>query len=286
MPSVNFLGAVDDGTGKWAKGFWHDSLHPNAAGHDELVRTIVPSLFEALEQGKGAPVRSTDLGLVRLEGATAINFTPDVSMHPFAFGFTVRMPDVRGSQPSDGTVATIGGSTLTAAMAMKTEERAGGRGSLQFEATTLAPATPFLATVGVQNGVWAYTAANGSLVTSTMKSDARPHHILVSHYTARGETLFFVDGTLAGTIAERLEPKQFGLGGPGLADFRDLLIYRSALNADEVAALESGRLLQASLEVYSPLTDAELKPGGAVNNLAQSLTSARMGPASVQHIDK
>jgi GDSL-like lipase/acylhydrolase family protein len=30
VPSVNFLGAVDDGTGKWARGFWYDSLHPNA----------------------------------------------------------------------------------------------------------------------------------------------------------------------------------------------------------------------------------------------------------------
>ena len=77
---------------------------------------------------------------------------------------------------------------------------------------------------------------------------------MLSHYTARGETLFFVDGTLAGTVAERLEPNRFGLGG-AQADYRDLLIYRSALNADEVAALESGRLLQASLEVYSPLTD-------------------------------
>ncbi len=40
VPSVNFLGAVDDGTGKWAKGFWHDSLHPNAAGHDELLQDV------------------------------------------------------------------------------------------------------------------------------------------------------------------------------------------------------------------------------------------------------
>ena len=110
--------------------------------------------------------------------------------------------------------------------------------------------------------------------------------MLVSHYTARGETLFFVDGRLAGATAERLEPTRFGLGGPGEADFRDLLIYRSALNADEVAALDSGRLLQASLEVYSPLTDAQFHSGGAVANLAQSLTSAKIGPGSVQHIDR
>ena len=42
VPSVNLLGAVDDGTGKWVNGFWWDSLHPNAAGHAELATTFVP----------------------------------------------------------------------------------------------------------------------------------------------------------------------------------------------------------------------------------------------------
>ena len=101
VPSVNFLGAVDDGTGKWAKGFWHDSLHPNAAGHDELLRTFVPTLFEALEQGKPAPVRSTTGGFARMKGPDgSITFTPDASMHPFAFGITVRAP--REGERRDG----------------------------------------------------------------------------------------------------------------------------------------------------------------------------------------
>jgi hypothetical protein len=56
------------------------------------------------------------------------------------------------------------------------------------------------------------------------------------------------------------------LGGSP-ADYRDLLIYRSALNADEMAALEEGRLLQASLlEVYSPLAGMKVQPGGTVRN--------------------
>jgi lysophospholipase L1-like esterase len=280
VPSVNFLGAVDDGTGKWAKGFWHDSLHPNAAGHEELVRTFVPTLFDAIEQGKPAPARAPTTGFARVEaGATALSFTPDASMHAFAFGVTVRAT-------REGSVASISGSTLTAAMAMKTEQRGGGRGALEFETTALTSAEPFLATIGVQGGVWAYKAANGSIVRSDVKADARPHHVLVSHYTARGESLFFVDGKLAGAAPERLEPKSFALGGPGESDFKDLLIYRSALNADEVAALEGGRLLQASLEVYAPLTEATFQSGSAAANLAQSLTSAKVGAGSVQHIDK
>ena len=169
-------------------------------------------------------------------------------MHPFAFGVAVRAR-------RDGVVATVSGSTLTATSEMKREERGGGRGALEFEATTLTPAAPFTATVGVKNGMWAYSASSGSVVSSTVRADSVWHHLVVSHYTARGETLFFVDGRLAGKTAERLEPKQFALGGHGAADFKDLLIYRSALNADEVAALENDRLLQASLEVYAPLSD-------------------------------
>jgi len=283
VPSVNFLGAVDDGTGKWAKGFWHDSLHPNAAGHAELVRTFVPTLFEALEQGKPAPKRSTAAGFARLEGGAAISFAPEDSMHPFAFGFTVRLA---GARSGESSVAEIRGSTLTATTGMKSETRGGGRGTLEFETTTLTSAAPFSATIVVQNGMWTYKAADGSVVQSHVKADGRAHRLFVSHYTARAETLFFVDGVLAGRTAERLEPKLFSLGGPRDADFKDLLIYRSALNADEIAALESGRLLQASLEVYSPLADEEIRSRNSVANLAQSLTSAKVGPGGVVHIDK
>jgi hypothetical protein len=97
----------------------------------------------------------------------------------------------------------------------------------------------------------------------------------------RGETLFFVDGTLAGKASERLEPSRFALGGAGQADFKDLLIYRSALNADEVAALERGALLPASLEVYAPLAEARFTSGASVENRAQSLTSAIVGQEGV-----
>jgi lysophospholipase L1-like esterase len=278
VPSVNFLGAVDDGAGRWAKGFWHDALHPNAAGHLEITRTFVPTLFEAIEQGKPAPKPSTATAFARVTGGDApISFTPDDPMHPFAFGVTVRVQ-------ADGTVATVSGSTLTATTEMKREERAGGRGALEFEATTLATGGPFTETIGVRAGVWTLTGANGGVLSSSAKADAGWHHLVVSHYTARGDTLFFVDGALVGKVAERLEPKRFALGGSAAADFKDLLVYRSALNADEVAALQAGTLLQASLEVYSPLADARLSKGSSVENRAQSLTSAKVESGKVTHI--
>src|SRR5262245_6497899 len=59
VPTVNFLGATDDGTGRYTTGFDFDDKHPNAAGHREFFYAFVPSLFDALEQGKPTPTAPT-----------------------------------------------------------------------------------------------------------------------------------------------------------------------------------------------------------------------------------
>jgi lysophospholipase L1-like esterase len=275
VPSVNFLGAVDDGEGKWAKGFWHDSLHPNAAGHTEMTMTFVPSLFDAIEQGKPLPRKSTATGFVHASRPAAITFTPESTLHPFALTFSARAQ-------GDGTIATLTGSTLTVTSSMKREDRARG-GALEFEASTVSTAAPFTASIGVRAGTWTYTSAGSQTIASPVKADAQWHQVTLSHYTARGETLFFVDGALAGKTNERLETTRFALGGS--ADLKDLMIYRSALNPDEVAALHGGMLLQASLEVYAPLADAKVKAGTPLENRAQSLTAAKAG-AGIVHIEQ
>ena len=95
--------------------------------------------------------------------------------------------------------------------------------------------------------------------------------------------MFFVDGKLAGTIAERLEPKNFAVGSRG--DYKDLFLYRAALNADEVAAMHAGKMLKGSLEIYSPLTDVDFKAGSTVENRAQSLTAFKVGSDRIVHAE-
>jgi lysophospholipase L1-like esterase len=375
VPSINFLGAVDDGTGKWAKGFIHDALHPNLSGHAEMAMTFVPSLFEALEKGKAPPARPATREAAGVRNTT-LTFVPTEKMHPFALGVSVRAQ-------ADGSVATISGTTLTAetyylvpagaaagrrgspvtlsaaqlaginglearvpgAAQAVTSARAaltrasltnastlnqdaasvaaadltlalaradafaaiqsganrlsaaqlapivttaGRGGSLQalgrgvgangglVEETALNPAADFTAGISVRNNVWTYTSANGTVLASSVHADGNWHNLVLSHYTARGETLFYVDGRLAGRTAERLEPKSFRLGevtGAAAFDLRDLLLYRSALNEDEVSALQAGTLLQSSLEIYAPLVDTIVAAGAPVENRAQSLSA-------------
>lgn len=285
VPSVNFLGAVDDGQGKWADGFWNDALHPNASGHAELLTTFVPSLFDALERGKPLPTKSTDTAFVRISHADPgkpAPFTVSVTdtMHPFTLAFAARAE-------GDGAVAGVTGTTLTAKTAKRTATGRGG--ATELNVTTLSQGTPFTSAIAVTRGVWTYIAADGSSVASTVKADAAWHRIVLTHYTARGETLLYVDGALAGRVAERLEPRQFTLGGTSdgqraaakQIDLRHLLIYRGGLNADEVAAVDKGQLLQASLEVYAPLADAAFERGGHVENRAQSLTAVAVGTGTL-----
>src|SRR5262249_51541624 len=146
------------------------------------------------------------------------------------------------------------------------------------------------------SGVWVYRASDGTMISSEVKADANWHTLVVSHYTARGETLFFVDGQLAGKTTERMQPKHFVIGGPSKetsttpaadqADLKDFLLYRSALNADEVSAIEKGALLPASLEIYAPLADAHLERGAHLENRAQSLSFATVEGAGLKHLDK
>jgi lysophospholipase L1-like esterase len=286
VPTVNFLGALDDGHGRWARGFMFNDKHPNAAGHRELALAFVPTLFDALEKGKPAPSKpEVGRGFARISNASApLTFTPDSTMHSFAVSMTAR---TQGS----GLLAAISGSTLAAKMEQK---RSGeGAAAVEFEEASLNPDRSFTSTIGVGDGKWTYTSAGGTRVTSSAAADGQWHHIVLSHYTARGETLFFVDGTLAGTVAERLEPNRFVFGGPGAAngtapkeaDYKDVLLFRAALNPDEVGVLNQGKLFQSSLEVYSPLGDTQFRPGSLVDNRAQSLSGLKIGLGKIVHAD-
>jgi hypothetical protein len=271
VPTVNVLGAIDDGSGHWALGW--DDKHPQASGHAEFAYAFVPSLFEALEKGKPNPVKAAGGGFARIaSGAAPLTFAPEETMHPFALSVMVRTL-------TDGTIAAISGSTLTTRSEMRSNE------GMAFTATTLVADKPFATGIAVRNGRFAYTSAAGtSGIVSGVRADGQWHHIVLSHFTARGETMFFVDGRLLGSVKERLEPTKFVIGSRG--DYKDVFLYRSALNADEVAALRAGKMLKGSLEIYSPLTDADFKTDGTVENRAQSLSGFRVGRDPIVHIDE
>ena len=95
VPSINLLGVIDDGNGRWADGFFFNAGHPNYLGHAELFLAIPPSLFEAIESGKTTvPTYPSGSGYVRLArdaGQPApFLFTPSHAVHSFTTRFRVR----------------------------------------------------------------------------------------------------------------------------------------------------------------------------------------------------
>lgn len=234
VPSVNMLGAVDDGSGRWVKAIESDGAHPNSDGHREFSYAIVPSLFDALDAGKEAPQRqeSTAFELGTAAATQHIEFTPENIVHPFTLSFEV-------NAASAGTLASF--------------ENESGMGRLVVD----------------ESGNLVYRSPLGGEIVSTVAFTAGSWHtVSLTHYYAWGMTQLYVDGVHAGQLAEKLVVKRFALGGsaaPAEAQYRQLFFWRSGMNAEELAAVAEGKMLRSSLEIYAPLS-AEVP----LLNLAQS----------------
>ena len=258
MPSINFLGAIDDGSGHWTPGQFWDDGHPNSTGHGELFSAIVPSLFDAIASGKtSGPRWQGTNGYLRLQRDAAVSaplkFTPAHPVLSSTLSFRVR-----GTQT--GTVAAIGSGA--------------NRGTLEMRA-----------------GAFVYVGPGGAeLSVATTVNDGHWHDVALSHRHGTGKTLLYVDGQLKGSANDQYVPDFFAIGGaadaagraeaPLVADYQDVCIYRAAWTEDEALAQSKGALQQASLEICAPLADASPVQNAALENRAQSLSQLTLQTGS------
>jgi lysophospholipase L1-like esterase len=251
VPSVNLLGAVDDGAGHWASGYWDDSLHPNDLGHAELAHAIVPSLFDALRTGKRRPHRVVTsfvrLGPQSRGGATSLALRPEALLHPFTQVVSFRTAGT-------GQVLALQDSTT--------------RGSVAI----------------TRSGTLTYTSAKAGRLAGTRRvNDKRWHQLILTHYYAAGQTVLYLDGAEVGRLPEKLLTRQLSIGGslaPTGVQYRNWLFYRAGMNTDEVRALAADSLLQSSLELYAPLDGRRAFAADSLTNLAQSTNGVVALPGS------
>jgi lysophospholipase L1-like esterase len=244
VPSINLLGAVDDGAGHWAPGYWDDALHPNDRGHAELAHTLVPSLFDALRAGKALP-HKVPTTAVRLERrGPGLTFRPEALVHPFTQVVSFRTAGT-------GRLLTLQDSTA--------------QGTISVGST----------------GTITYKSANKGVVVSKVRAnDNCWHQLVLTHYYAQGHTVLYLDGTEVGRLPEQLLTRQLSLGGteaPAGVGYRNWLFYRAGMNQDEVRALAADSLLKSSLELYAPLSGG-VGNADSLANLAQSTNQLRQLP--------
>jgi len=244
IPSINLLGAIDDGVGHWASGYWYDDLHPNDVGHREFSLSMVPSLFDALDAGKPLPVRATGnfMEFDNRISADQLLYAPDNAVHSFTVSF-------------DFKTATSG--------VLSTLKHLSMNGSLKIDAST--GAMVYSSPLNAANQIRDTKAVN----------DNQWHKVTLTHFFARGETDLYIDSTYVGKLSERLVPTLFRLNdpqSPAAISYRDWFFYRAGMNADEITALCAGKMLKSGLELYAPL-NGQATPDSQLANIAQSTTT-------------
>ena len=254
VSSVNTLGAIDDGAGHWASGYVADPYHPTTNGHKEFMYAMTPSLFDAIKSGKRQPVRTTAEEM-KLSDGDAIHLRAEGTVHPFTI--TVR---VKGGQ--EGTVFSY----------LTTAKR---QASVQIDAEG--------------HVVYKNVAGRIMLTTEETMNDNQWHTVTLTHYFAQSRTLLYLDGKAAGETRERVSSlAEVYVGDQANTSvsrqLSELFFWRSAMTPEEVQAVNNGKLLKSSLEVYVPTAGAEQLENRAMSlNTVQfvSHAEAAVRPATV-----
>lgn len=230
VPSVNLLGANDNGSGNWVGGYdAGDTYHPNNSGHIEFAHALVPSLFDAIKAGKDLPTRSSS-GSYTVSNAQVIKLVPEDIVHPFTVSFGVKTS-------ASGKIMSIVSGTDVIDLSIESA------GTLSYGTLS--------GTTAVNDNKWhTVTLSHYFALGKTF---------LYVDMTLQGE----VEEKLTATAL------YFGCRDAVTThNFREIFFWRSGMNADEVTALNQGAMLKSSLEVYAPLATGLENTAQSLNTLS------------------
>jgi lysophospholipase L1-like esterase len=264
VPSINLLGAIDDGQGHWGELFNSDDTHPSGGGHREMSFAIVPTLFDALAAGKPAPEFSSSGKFVIINGKAhpAFSFTPRDTIHSFAVSFVFKYLE-------DCTLLAMAGHDANVVTTQFTAKEVQKQGIELYASPDSTERS-----VEIKDSELLYHSEEGNMISGGKLIKGVMYKLTISHCLARGTMDVYVGDQRIGSMPERFIPAEFRFVINGKTALKDLLIYRSSLNAEEVHAINRNQMIQYSLEVYAPLID--YASGKPINNLAQSEAELKM----------
>lgn len=129
--------------------------------------------------------------------------------------------------------------------------------------------------IDASSGGLQYVSPSGaSGVASQSVNDGNWHSVTLTQYYGHGTIALYVDGSLVTQVFARSAVDSIVLSPTSSVDFRDLLIYRSGSNAEEISFNLDNRthVLHPSLEVYAPL-DATQPSENRAQSLAEVVVS-------------
>jgi lysophospholipase L1-like esterase len=220
VASINLLGALDDGTGKWAVGYRWDDLHPNDSGHLEFEYAIVPSMMDAIKLGKPQPYKIEGTSLT--PGGYKLQIKPEEILHPFTYSFDVQ---TSGTGPIAEISTVTGLKTLTVNTA----------GKLDYS-----------------SGIAGITALNDN---QWHKVTLTHYYAMGKTFLYIDKVL---QGSIAEKLIS--SSFDLNVANAPAANYRTLLFYRSGMTPEEIGAMVDGNLLKSSLEIYAPLDAAAADP--------------------------
>jgi lysophospholipase L1-like esterase len=256
IPYINFLGAIDDGTGKWRTGMFADDGHPNDVGHTALYRAIPLSLFDRLsfvEQNYSFNYPPASRIVMTSDGTTLNPINYVVGSEPFgSWTMILNARMINSSVPIGVALTSIYDGT---------------------QALPLRLRAPF--------GVWEVATGNTLVSSSVAPTDLLDHQLAVSYDYFSDTVKLYVDGVYYGAASTSgfgANPTQFiflgrpdsgGVNANGFA-IANLAIYKTALNADQIAECNRGFYPKAGLQVFAPCVDNAITAGNSLLNLAPS----------------
>ncbi|MCP4181465.1 MAG: DUF3471 domain-containing protein [bacterium] len=234
-PSINLLGAIDNDSGHFPKNFVFDPNHPNDRGHEEFFFSISPGMFKSMEDNKAFPkeiIHNEAIELGKKSKHKKITYVPNHVIHSYTFMFSFK---------------TEFNSKISSIKSFKNNNEI----SIN------------------EKGNIIYTSGNKSFKSKERITKRKWNKIAVSHRYLFSETHIFLNGSLILKISEQNEPVLFKIEqNKRTITYKDIYLYRTALNKTDINAITGGQFLHAGLDLYSPLNDKKLIVNSKIKNYA------------------
>lgn len=234
VPSVNLLGAIDDGNGKWAEGYQNgpDIYHPNTEGHEEFFYAMPPSLFDAMLEAKPLAKQRIMGNVYHIPADSVIEFSPEGTVHSFTLALSALLK-------GDGRIASI-----------------------KIADTTI----PLI--INKEGGIIKAILPDGNSL-SLPASENLDEIVLSQNFAGKklflsvnGNTREFKDFKPFSPVSVEIGPGETNKDGILLGE---IMFYRSSMG-NSSPFTDNGNLNKSSLEIYLPVSEV-------LENLAMSKTS-------------